>query len=91
VAVFATAAEGLAQHFGCRALEVASLDPPRLAREPSGAPRVRASVTATDLRAPDGTPASCGYDAASATGIVIARRDDRNGLGSVLHRTGLRP
>lgn len=89
----AALAEGatLNQHFGCRVIEVASLDPPRLARDAAGGLRVRASITASDLRAPDGTPASCGYDAASATGIVIARRDDRNGLRSTLYRTGLRP
>jgi hypothetical protein len=81
----------LDQHFGCRMIEVGSLDPPRLARDAAGTLRVRATVTASDLVAPDGSPASCGYDAASATGVVIARRDDRNGLGSALYRTGLRP
>ena len=89
----APVAEGavLAEHFGCRAVAVASLDPPRLARDAAGAPVVRAQTTASDLKSPDGTPSACGYDASSATGLVMGRREDRNGLRSTLHRTGLRP
>jgi hypothetical protein len=87
----ASAGRTLAQHFGCRVVEIASLSPPTLARDSSGALRVRATVTASDLVAPDGSPASCGYDASSSTGIVIARRDDRGGLRSALYRTALRP
>lgn len=81
----------LSQHFGCRVVEIASLNPARLARDGNGALRVRASITASDLTSPNGSPASCGYEASSATGVLIARRDDRNGLHSALHRTGLRP
>jgi hypothetical protein len=81
----------LSQHLGCKAVEVASLDPARLVREANGALRVRASITASDLTSPNGTPSACGYDAASATGILVGRRDDRQGLRSTLHRTGLRP
>lgn len=77
-------------HFGCRAVEVESLSPPRLARGAAGELVVRASVDASDL-APLG-PGSCGYDPASATGIVFARRVKSVGeLVSTLHATGLRP
>lgn len=80
----------LAAHLGCRVLEVASLDPPQLARDPAGKPLVRASVTASDLM-PQG-PAACGYEPASSTGIVIVRRQQGRGMLVVsLHSTGLRP
>ncbi len=81
----------LAQHFGCRAVPVVSLDMPALARDSAGSPVVLASVTGSDLVPPNGTPAACGYDPASSTGLLLARRDDRNGLRSAIHRTGLKP
>jgi hypothetical protein len=81
----------LTQHYGCYALEVATLEPPRLVRDAAGRPGVRAFATATDLAASEGSPASCTYDAASETGIVLARRDQRGGLKSSLNATGLRP
>lgn len=77
----------LATHFGCRAVEVASLDPPRLARDGAGNLIVRASVTASD-QAPSG-PGACTYDAASATGLVLARRQLKPGLIVSLNSTGL--
>jgi hypothetical protein len=79
----------LEAHYGCRALELRSLDPPRLRRDPSGRPKVLASVTAVDLL-PEG-PSSCGYDRSSRTGIVIARRDFSAGLEASLRASGLRP
>ncbi|MGH7710456.1 MAG: sialidase family protein, partial [Gemmatimonadaceae bacterium] len=80
----------VADHFGCRVVEIASLDPPRLARDLTGALRVRVVVTATD-QLPTG-PAACGYDPASATGLLIVRRDQsRNQLAVTLNRTGLKP
>ena len=92
LALFSPSAPGekLATHFGCRAVEVASLEPPQLARDAAGRLRVRASVTASDL-APEG-PGACGYDAASATGLVIVRRElDPGRLIVSLRSTGLRP
>ena len=59
----------VSSHAGCRAVEVESLDPPRL-RRVCGHLVVRASVVASDTT----STGSCGYDAASATGIVLARR-----------------
>ncbi len=79
----------LATHFGCRAFEVTSLDPPRLAHDFVGRLRVRAAVTATDQQ-PYG-PSSCGYDARSVTGIVIARRQVQPELVTTLHASRLRP
>ncbi len=79
----------LDSHFGCRAVRVASLDPPQLARRPSGSLKVLASVTASDL-APNG-PGSCGYDPGSATGIVIARRVIGPGLTGTLNASDARP
>ncbi|MGZ6707309.1 MAG: sialidase family protein [Solirubrobacteraceae bacterium] len=77
-------------HIGCRALRIGSLDPPRLARDRAGHPRVVASVTATDDR-PDG-PGACGYDPASATGIVIEHREVGLGrLVGVLVASHVRP
>ncbi|MBI3744271.1 MAG: hypothetical protein HY261_08320 [Chloroflexi bacterium] len=80
----------LEAHTGCLAIEVTSLEPPVLARDASGRPKVRASVTASDL----GTegPGACGYDPASVTGIVIMRRVVGQGqLVGTLTATGLRP
>jgi hypothetical protein len=79
----------LATHFGCRAFEIASLDPPRLARDFAGRLRVRAAVTVTDQ--PPYGPGSCGYDAQSATGIVIARRQVQPELIVTLNASRLRP
>jgi hypothetical protein len=80
-------ARPLALHDGCRGLAVASLDPPRLARDERGAPRVIADVRATDT----GT-GSCGHDPASRTGILVARRQDGPGmLVTDIAASGVRP
>lgn len=79
-------ATGQQVHQGCRAIELASLDPPVMARR-CGALVVRASVTAEDI--PSGT-GSCGYDPTSTTGIVLARRPDSAEAGFTLVRTGVR-
>jgi hypothetical protein len=79
----------LATHFGCRAIEIASLNPPALARDAAGRLRVRASVIVSDQ--PPFGPGSCGYDAESFTGIVIARRELQPELVSTLHASRLRP
>jgi hypothetical protein len=63
-------------HQGCRVLELVSLEPPQIRRE-CGRPVVRASVTTSDLFLTGS--GSCGYDAASATGIVVVRRPDVEG------------
>jgi hypothetical protein len=80
----------LADHFGCRVVEVTSLDPPRLARDNAGRLRVRASITATDLL--PGGPGACAYDPTSASGVVIVRRvQSGNELVVTPHRSGIRP
>lgn len=62
----------LATHFGCKVVEVASIDPPALVRDAAGQPVVLASVTASDV-GPLG-PAACTYDPAFSTDVVLARR-----------------
>lgn len=76
-------------HLGCAVLEVQSLARARLARS-GGAPAPLGWVRASDL-APTG-PGTCSYDAASRTGVVIARRVLGGGqLATSLHASGLRP
>ncbi len=67
----ASASVGL-NHFGCWIFAVQSLDSPSLAVDSSGKLQIVATVTASDLGAAG--PGSCGYDPASATGVIIARR-----------------
>jgi hypothetical protein len=77
-------------HYGCRVVEVASLDPPALRRDGDGLLIVRAAVDASDL-APYG-PGACSYDAASSTGVLLTRRlVSVGGLVADLRATGLRP
>lgn len=80
----------LGAHIGCRALDLVSLDPPRLARDSKHHPKVVARVQSSDSKV-DG-PGACGYDPASSTGIVIMRRLSGNGqlVGSLL-ASRLRP
>ncbi len=74
---------------GCRVVEIASMDPPRLSRDSSGKLKVRAVITASDL-VPLG-PGASGYDPASSTGVVLVRRQKGVGMTVSLHRTGVRP
>lgn len=70
----------ISSHAGCRAIEVESLDPPKLRRDCDGKLVVRASITASDLS----STGSCGYDPASMTGIVLARRPEGGLAGSLV-------
>lgn len=73
-------------HDGCRVLELEALDPPRL-RRACGQLVVRRRILASDQ---DLGTSSCGYDAASATGVVLSRRTDpitRPGSGWSMHAT----
>jgi hypothetical protein len=79
----------LETHLGCVVVQVESLDPPRLARDAAGAPKVLARATASDQE-PYG-PAACTYDPASATGLVLVRRLVRPQLIVSLNATGLKP
>ena len=77
-------------HYGCRVIEVASLDPPKLARDEEGRLKVRASITASDQN-PLG-PGACGHDPASATGVVLVRRHkSEGGMTASMHSTGVKP
>jgi len=81
---------GLAAHFGCRVVEVESLERPRLARKADGSLRVVADVRASDLL-PSG-PGACSYEPAAQGGIVIVRRMlEGRSVQVSLHRSGLRP
>jgi hypothetical protein len=76
-------------HYGCRAVEVASIDPPRLARDGNGKLKVRAVVKAPDT--PIG-PGACAYEPASETGILLVRREKGKGfMTASISKTGLRP
>ncbi len=80
------------RHLGCRALELESLDPPRLRRDASGKPIVRA-----DIRSSDSTglgPGLCAYDAASSTGVLFVRTEIDVSIPDIvfrLHATGIHP
>lgn len=80
------------RHLGCRALELESLDPPRLRRDAAGKPVVRA-----DIRSSDSTglgPGLCSYDPALATGILMVRTEvdlARFDVVFRLHATGVHP
>jgi hypothetical protein len=78
-------------HFGCRALDLTSGDPPALARGSDRRPVLRASVTASDLV--QYGPGACGYEPSSLTGMLFVRKTGNSPSGGVwtLHRTGLRP
>ncbi len=89
-------------HQGCRAVEVdTSGQSLRLARHPDGSLKVRAKVVASDAGAA-GT-AACTYEASSATGIIVGKRN-KVGVGLAhardrtkaqmfvkLHATGVHP
>ncbi len=80
------------RHLGCRALELESLDPPRLRRDRAGRPVVRA-----DLRSSDSSglgPGLCAYDPASSTGVLFVRTEIDPSAPSIvfrLHATGVHP
>lgn len=80
------------RHKGCRALALASLDPPRLRRDAGGRPVVRA-----DVRSSDSTglgPGLCAYDPASSTGILFVRTEIDLATPQIvfrLHATGVHP
>ena len=77
-------------HYGCVALEVASIDPPSLAHNSSGNLIVRAQITASD----EGTSgsAACTYEPSSKTGIVLVRRQKTSTeFTTSLNETKVRP
>lgn len=77
-------------HYGCKAVEISSMDPPRLARNSSGSLKVRAMITASD-QTPLG-PGACAYDPGSSTGIVMVRREKGRGfMTTSMHKTKVSP
>ena len=79
-------------HKGCRALELESLDPPRLGRDGAGKPIVRADVRSSDSSGLG--PGLCSYDPASSTGILFVRTEIDLALPEIvfrLHATGIHP
>lgn len=74
---------------GCVVMELDSLVPPRVRRDPSGAPIVRVRQTSrADLLFRTG---ACTYHPASVTGLITVAADTRSGLRSALHATVLQP
>lgn len=77
-------------HYGCRVVEIESMDPPALKRDDNGKLVVRTVINASDQQ-PLG-PGSCSYDPASATGILIARREKTStAMTSQILQTGMMP
>lgn len=77
-------------HYGCRVVQIESMDPPLLKRDDNGKLVVRAIVNASDQQ-PLG-PGSCSYDPVSATGILIARREKTStGMNSFIYATKVMP
>jgi hypothetical protein len=78
-------------HRGCAVVEVASLDPPALARRKDGTLAVRAFLFSSAQ--PEQGPGAAAYDPASATGILFTLRDlsSQKYLSWSLHPTGLHP
>ena len=76
-------------HYGCFAVEVASIDPPSLARDASGNLIVRAKITASDATSGTG---GCTYDPSSNTGIIMPRLNKSSGdFLSTIDITKVRP
>lgn len=74
---------------GCVAMELASLVPPRVSRDASGAPVIRVQQTSRgDARSRTG---ACAYVPQSATGLVTVGADGSRALRSALRSTGLKP
>lgn len=77
-------------HYGCRVVEVESLDPPALKKDEQGNLIVRAEVTTSDL--PALGPGACAYDPALTVGLIITRRLKLNSsMEAWLHATGITP
>ena len=79
------------RHLGCIVLAAASLDPPRLKRDASGAPTVRARISSSDST--QNGPGACAYDPGAQTGVLIVRRvlNSSNGIVFSIHETGISP
>lgn len=78
-------------HLGCAILTIVSLDPPRLRLDDTGAPLVRAWLRSSD--SVSAGPGACAYDPASATGVMIVRRQQSPPGGMIfsIHGTGVHP
>ncbi len=77
-------------HFGCRVLEIESLNPPKLATHTDGSLVIRAEITSSDSE----SSGLCAYDPASDTGIVLVRTHVdtvKPELFWQLHATGIHP
>ena len=89
-------------HMGCSAVEIESLEKPAFARNTDGSLKTRARIVSSD--AGEHGTAACTYDPASATGIILVKRD-KQGIGMAgvnkggkranmsvsMHKTGLHP
>jgi len=81
---------GTIAHQGCRVLEIASLNPPRLARHADGSLVVRADIRSSDSQ----SSGLCTYDPAADTGVILVRtRIDLTTpvVAWQLHATGIQP
>lgn len=79
-------------HLGCLALELESLDPPRLRRRSSGRPLVRVRLDSSDSTGLG--PGLCSYAPTSSTGILMVRTEVDPVTPEIvfrLHATGIHP
>ena len=82
--------DATSSHLGCRILEIASLNPPSLARNPDNSLKVRA-----DIRSSDSDSAGlCSYDPDSDSGVILVRTHVDLSVPEVvwqMHATGVQP
>lgn len=77
-------------HYGCRAVEVGSLDTPYLATHENGALKVRAWVDASDQG--ELGPGACAYERSAQNGIIMVKREIEKGkFWASMHSTNVKP
>jgi hypothetical protein len=74
---------------GCVVLELDSLDPPRIRRDATGRPQLRAVQTASADRS--WHTGACTYDPTSSTGLLTVAATTSRGLQAEIRATRLRP
>jgi hypothetical protein len=77
-------------HLGCRVLEIASLNPPALARNSDGSLKLRADIRSSD----SDSSGLCSYDPDADTGVILVRTHvdlTKPELVWQMHATGVQP
>ena len=82
--------DATSSHEGCRVLQIDSLNPPRLARNPDGSLIVRADIRSSD----SDSSGLCTYDPDSDTGVILVRTHVDLTIPELvwsMHATGVQP